>query len=133
MDDINYTKLFFTIMFSITFAILISGTVFKYWFAYEANQLMEQAALNMQKANEKRAHDRIIQTQLSKQRALEKQKIQNLKNTKNQEKQRAAKAEKERQKRAHVTKVKVCKFWQEQYKKYKGNYEKNMMADACTY
>lgn len=131
MNNINYTKLFFTMMFSITFAILISGTIFKYWFSYEANQLMKQASLSMQQAQEKRNHERLIQNQLSEQKRQENQEKQKLINIQNQKKQRLVTAERERQKRANKTRIEVCVFWKKQYKKYKGSYEKNMMEKAC--
>lgn len=100
-------------MLSMTFAILISGSVFKYWFEYEAKALIEEASLSLQKAQEERK---------------EKQRLAKIKHDK---KQRILQAKREQERRASKAKMETCTFWQKQYVKYKTSYEKRMMNTAC--
>ena len=118
-------------MFSITFALLISGTVFKYWFEYEAKSMMEQATIAMDKAKKEREHDRLVQNKISEQKALQRKEKQKLANIQREKQQRIKTAENERKIRARKTALETCVFWQKQYKKYNTKYEKRMMNTAC--
>ena len=118
--NINYIKLFFTLTFSITFAILIAGTTFKYWFIYDANALIKQANIEISKANEKRNNEHLIRSELEAKKA-QKRKTQQIK----------LKNERDRKHRANKTKIETCAFWTKQYRKYPRDYEKNMVRKAC--
>jgi len=118
-------------MLSITVALVISGSIFKYWFAYEAKLLMEQTSLKLQKLQEERQHERLVQQKITEQRLKIKKEKQARLNIENAKKQQKLKSERERRSNAMKAKVKTCTFWQKQYKKYKGSYEKRMMNTAC--
>lgn len=118
-------------MLSLTCALLISGTLFKYWFAYEAKLMMEQASLELKIAQEKRNHERLIQSQLADKKLQEQKKEQKIENAKRQKQQKLITAERNRKISAYKTKVEVCVFWRKQYKKYHTSYEERMMNTAC--
>lgn len=118
-------------MFSIVFAILISGAVFKYWFAYEAKVLMEQASIEMQKVQKKRNNERLIQNKIAEQQLQKRKEQQKIARIKSAKQQRLRDAERDREIRENKAKFETCVFWQKQYQKYKGSYEKRMMDTAC--
>jgi ABC-type nitrate/sulfonate/bicarbonate transport system substrate-binding protein len=110
-----------------TFAILISGSVFKYWFEYEAKALIEEASLSLQKAQEER-EEASLSLQKAQEERKEKQRLAKIKHDK---KQRILQAKREQERRASKAKMETCTFWQKQYVKYKTSYEKRMMNTAC--
>jgi len=128
MNKTNYLKLFFTIFFSVTLAVLASGTIFKYWFAHEASMLVQQATKSIEAAEEEINFKKLIQHHIAEQKRI---RLLSVENAKKEEQKRGEMAERVREVRTDQTQQENCLFWEEKYSKTQGSYEKQMMSDAC--